>query len=259
MTDLQSGTKPLVYAVGPLDLPEMESTATWLNSASERGAIRLACFAAAGLAVQAPPSIRDEPDLMVVLLGEPDAISPDQAEDLARLAPLAPVIVVQGAWCASMGRSRQLWPPGCLVLPDNAPRRIAMLLEQLAGSRPATPAPWLAMKDEAFLADYATTSQLADLQSVQVDLIGADRAVLSAVSDELFAAGAVCRVIRPGEPEAANARGLRLIDDGFCWRIELAGQRVLVDKLASAASLVEQVARFAGNTNGCNAATWQGS
>jgi hypothetical protein len=244
MTNPQPSTKPLVYAVGPLNLPEMERTAAWLNAASGRGAIRLACFAGAGLAVQATVSIRDEPDLMVVLLGEPDAISPDQAEDLARLAPLAPVIVVQGAWCASMGRSRQLWPPGCLVLPDNAPRRIELLLQQLAGSLPATPAPWLAMKDEAFLADYATTSQSADLKSVQIDLVGADGAVLNAAGDALTAAGAICRVVRPGEQEAANAEGLRLIDDGFGWRIELPGQKLLVDKLASATSLVEQVARL---------------
>ena len=65
--------------------------------------------------------------------------------------PLARLVCGYGPWCASDGRTRDVWPLSIRVPAELAPRRVTLELEVLAGTR--WPLPLTASRDEIFLFD----------------------------------------------------------------------------------------------------------
>lgn len=94
------------------------------------------------------------PNLAIVLQHWPDEYPFSEVRGLLAAFPLARLMVVQGPWCLSEGRTRQHWPPATRVSCEEALPRLERELEVLAGTRP--PLPWTAGRDEIFAFDYGT-------------------------------------------------------------------------------------------------------
>ena len=93
------------------------------------------------------------PDLVVVCQHWSDEFSPSDVDHLLRAFPLARFIVVYGAWCASDGRTRSIWPLAMRVPVNEAEDRLRRELAVLRGKR--APLPLTASRDEIFLFDAA--------------------------------------------------------------------------------------------------------
>jgi hypothetical protein len=92
--------------------------------------------------------------LLLVLQHWPDEYAPGEINRLLAAYPLARIIVCQGPWCASDGRTRQYWPPAVCVPLGEASRRVSRELDVLIGRR--APLPWTAGVDEIFAFDHAS-------------------------------------------------------------------------------------------------------
>jgi hypothetical protein len=93
-------------------------------------------------------------ELILVLQHDPDEYSRSEVRSLLENFPISRLIVCESAWCASAGRTRQVWPAAVRVSLAAAPRRIQQELEILAGQR--APLPWTAGLDEIFSFDHGT-------------------------------------------------------------------------------------------------------
>jgi hypothetical protein len=91
------------------------------------------------------------PDLVIVCQQWPDEYTTADVRQLLGAFPLARLICCYGAWCASDGRTRDVWPLSSRVPATFAARRIDLELEVLAGTR--WPLPLTASRDEIFLFD----------------------------------------------------------------------------------------------------------
>ncbi|WP_437203783.1 hypothetical protein [Planctomicrobium sp. SH664] len=93
-------------------------------------------------------------DVLLVCQHSPDEYSPADILDVLEMYPLARIIVVQGIWCQSYGRTRQGWPAAVCVRGEEAIGRIEKELQVLKGDR--EPLPWTAALDEIFAFDHGT-------------------------------------------------------------------------------------------------------
>jgi hypothetical protein len=91
------------------------------------------------------------PDLVIVCQQWPDEYTTAEVRELLGAFPLARLICCYGHWCASDGRTRDVWPLSSRVPATLAARRIDLELEVLAGTR--WPLPLTASRDEIFLFD----------------------------------------------------------------------------------------------------------
>jgi len=96
--------------------------------------------------------IAAQSDLCIVFQSWPDEISARTAHALITACAAGRLVCCQGAWCASAGRSRTIWPPALCVFVEHLSSRIEYELAVLAGERPPLPA--TASRDEAFAAHY---------------------------------------------------------------------------------------------------------
>jgi hypothetical protein len=148
MDDCSARTHVLV--VGDLFAPEMRGIAQ-----------RLDRLGVDGYDVRATPRVGDalakfsssawQPDLMIICQHWPDEFTTVEVHQLLAAFPLARLICCYGPWCASDGRTRDVWPLAIRVEAHCAARRIDLELEVLAGSR--WPLPLTASRDEIFLFD----------------------------------------------------------------------------------------------------------
>ncbi|MEX0715608.1 MAG: hypothetical protein WD066_03435 [Planctomycetaceae bacterium] len=93
----------------------------------------------------------DEPDLVVALQSWPDEFPRTVVERAIARFPLARWVCCYGEWCASDGRSRDIWPPGARVPVASARSRIARELAVIRGD--LSPLPPTASRDEVFAFD----------------------------------------------------------------------------------------------------------
>jgi hypothetical protein len=91
------------------------------------------------------------PDLVTICQLWPDEYTAAEVRQLMGAFPLARLICCYGPWCASDGRTRDVWPLSVRVPAAFAAQRIALELEVLAGTR--WPLPLTASRDEIFLFD----------------------------------------------------------------------------------------------------------
>jgi hypothetical protein len=94
-------------------------------------------------------------DLVIVCQLWPDEYTPADLRDLLRAFPLARLVCGYGPWCASDGRTRDVWPLAVRVPAEFVARRIDLELEVLAGDRwpLPLPLPLTASRDEIFAFD----------------------------------------------------------------------------------------------------------
>jgi hypothetical protein len=90
-------------------------------------------------------------DLAVICQHTPDEYTAADVRQLLGAFPLARVVCCYGSWCASDGRTRDVWPLAVRVPVTSAARRIGLELDVLAGDR--RPLPLTAARDEIFLFD----------------------------------------------------------------------------------------------------------
>jgi hypothetical protein len=90
-------------------------------------------------------------DLIIVCQLLPDEYSPVDLRALLRTFPLARLVCCYGPWCASDGRTRDVWPLAVRVPAEFGARRIDLELQVLSGDR--WPLPLTASRDEIFAFD----------------------------------------------------------------------------------------------------------
>lgn len=93
-----------------------------------------------------------DPRLVLVFQQHPDEYPRSQILGLIDRFPAARLVVCQGPWCASYGRTRDGWPPAVCVPWEQVIGRLDRELEVLAGRRP--PLPLTAGLDEIFAFDH---------------------------------------------------------------------------------------------------------
>jgi hypothetical protein len=93
------------------------------------------------------------PELVLVCQHWSDEFTTQDVHCLIARYPLARLVCCYGPWCASDGRTRDIWPLAVRVPTDAAPDRIRRELDVLAGRR--RPLPLTASRDEIFLFDNA--------------------------------------------------------------------------------------------------------
>jgi len=143
---------PKLLVIGDVFSPTMIPLRIFVEQLVESG-----CDArfAAGIAEVLPGSADDGwfPELVLVCQHGSDEYTTPDVHRLIGLYPLARLVCCYGPWCASDGRTRDIWPLAVRVPVDAAPDRIRRELDVLSGSR--QPLPLTASRDEIFLFDNA--------------------------------------------------------------------------------------------------------
>ncbi len=91
------------------------------------------------------------PDLVIVCQHWPEDYRVAGVRQILSAFPLPRLICCYGPWCASDGRTRDVWPISVRVPADSSPARIDLELEVLADAR--WPLHLTASRDEIFLFD----------------------------------------------------------------------------------------------------------
>lgn len=98
-------------------------------------------------------------DLYIVLQSWPDEFPDAFVAGVVAGCLTGRLICCQGAWCASAGRTRSVWPQAVCVPIDQFAGRLQLELAILAGAR--APLPFTAARDEVFAAVYAPNATVA--------------------------------------------------------------------------------------------------
>jgi hypothetical protein len=143
---------PNLLVIGDFFSPMMTPLRAFVECLVEAGCD--AHFAARVADVQPSPADDDWfPELVVVCQHSSDEFTTPDVHRLIGLFPLARLVCCYGPWCASDGRTRDIWPLAVRVPVELAPDRLRRELEVLSASR--QPLPLTASRDEIFLFDNA--------------------------------------------------------------------------------------------------------
>jgi len=96
-----------------------------------------------------------EANFVILFQHWPDEYPADEIRQLLNAAPLVRLMVCQGPWCASFGRTRSTWPAAVCVDETRWLSRLELEFSVLAGNR--SPLPWTAGLDEVFAFDQSAT------------------------------------------------------------------------------------------------------
>ncbi|MBL8849803.1 MAG: hypothetical protein JNG89_08970 [Planctomycetaceae bacterium] len=96
------------------------------------------------------PEVAGDADLCIVLQSWSDEFPADLAHALVAACSASRLIVCQGVWCISDGRTRSVWPRAVCVSADELAGRLEFELGVLNGTQ--TPLPVTAALDEIFAA-----------------------------------------------------------------------------------------------------------
>ena len=136
--------------VGDLFSPDMRSVERRVEELTrENYDVRVVANVAEALAKSSADGWH--PDLVIVCQHWPDEYTVADVRRILRAFPLARLICCYGPWCASDGRTRDVWPLSVRVPADFSSARIDLELEVLADAR--WPLPLTASRDEIFLFD----------------------------------------------------------------------------------------------------------
>jgi hypothetical protein len=139
-----------VLVAGDLFSPDMQCVERRVEElARDNCDVRI--FSNVSEALAKASAIAWHPDLVIVCQQWPDEYTTAEVRRLLGAFPLARRICCYGPWCASDGRTREVWPLSSRVPAMLAARRIDLELEVLAGTR--WPLPLTASRDEIFLFD----------------------------------------------------------------------------------------------------------
>ena len=105
-------------------------------------------------------AIVDPPDLVIVCQSWPDEFPAAEVTTALGRWPLVMWVCCYGAWCASDGRTRSIWPISVRVPIDEAENRLNHVWRVLTEQRDE-PLPLTASRDEAFEFDHCLTPPVA--------------------------------------------------------------------------------------------------
>jgi hypothetical protein len=139
-----------ILIVGDLFAPDMWLVRQRIEELARAGR-EVRAFLRVAEAVANCSLVTRHPDLAVICQHWPDEFTPREVRELLKAFPLARLVCCYGPWCASDGRTRDVWPLAVRVPAALSARRIDLELEVLQGSR--APLPLTASRDEIFLFD----------------------------------------------------------------------------------------------------------
>lgn len=155
---------PNILVIGERTRSEFSPIHEWLRGVASAATVEFSPSLALPDEIDAGTSVATImcPDLVIVCQSWPDEFSPSEVVQTLGRWPLALWVCCYGAWCASDGRSRSIWPISVRVPVDEAPRRLNHLWQVLTEQR-GEPLPLTASRDEAFafdhcVDDHSTTS-----------------------------------------------------------------------------------------------------
>jgi hypothetical protein len=146
----ESFPRTAVLVVGDLFSPAMQSVERRIEELARDGC-DVQVVADVPKALCKSSANARHPDLIVVCQHWPDEYTTTDVRRMLGTFPLARLTCCYGPWCASDGRTRDVWPLSIRVPAELASRRIDLELEVLAGTR--WPLPLTASRDEIFLFD----------------------------------------------------------------------------------------------------------
>jgi len=141
--------QPTILVVGDRDRAEMAPIRTWIGSIGLQAIVRQA-------SLLSDPHV-DPPDLVIVCQSWPDEFPMADVTTALGRWPLAIWVCCYGAWCASDGRTRSIWPISVRVPVDEAECRLNHVWRVLTEQR-GEPLPLTASRDEAFEFDHCLTT-----------------------------------------------------------------------------------------------------
>ncbi len=137
--------QPAILVVGDWDRTEFSAIRHWIDSLGTRAVVRQ-------IADLAVPMV-EPPDLVIVCQSWPDEFPMAEVTTALGRWPLAIWVCCYGAWCASDGRTRSIWPISVRVPVDEAENRLNHVWRVLTEQR-GEPLPLTASRDEAFEFDH---------------------------------------------------------------------------------------------------------
>lgn len=153
---------PNILVIGNANRSEFTSVREWLREVGSAANVQFAmslevprdiCAGGSGPSAMCP-------DLVIVCQSWPDEFSTAEVTHALGRWPLALWVCCYGAWCASDGRTRAVWPISVRVPVDEAERRLNHVWQVLTEQR-GEPLPLTASRDEAFEFDHCLTTPVA--------------------------------------------------------------------------------------------------
>ena len=146
--------RPQILVVGDTERAEFAPIRDWLQLVeSDSRTTRRARLVADAL----------EPDLVIVCQSWPDEFSATEVTSALGRWPLSLWVVCYGAWCASDGRTRTIWPLSVRVPADESRSRLDHLWRILREQR-ESPLPLTASRDESLEFDVTGRATGAGLR-----------------------------------------------------------------------------------------------
>lgn len=151
--------KPKILLVGEVERSEFARVCDWLDQIGTAAIVqRSECLPDPNGddvgTLGNPPVI---PDLVIVCQSWPDEFPATEVTTALGRWPLALWVCCYGAWCASDGRTRLIWPISVRVPVDEAENRLNHVWRVLTEQRDE-PLPLTASRDEAFEFDHCLTT-----------------------------------------------------------------------------------------------------
>ncbi len=154
--------KSKILVVGEIARSEFVRVRDWLDQIRAASNVQTSkCLPEPnGVEVEAFDTPLVDPDLVIVCQSWPEEFSAAEVTTSLGRWPLALWVCCYGAWCASDGRTRSIWPISVRVPVDEAECRLNHVWRVLTEQR-NEPLPLTASRDEAFEFDHCFTPPVA--------------------------------------------------------------------------------------------------
>lgn len=135
-----------ILVIGDLQRTEMRPVADWIAGRAANAEVRH--IRSLTVASTEPP-----PDVVIVCQAWPDEFSASEVSTAISRWPLSVWVCCYGAWCASDGRTRSIWPVSVRVPVNEAAARLDHVWDIVVKQR-GSPLPLTASRDEVFEFDH---------------------------------------------------------------------------------------------------------
>ena len=148
-----------VFVTGEIDRSEFSRIRDWLHQIGPAATVQISesHWGRGDVQSERDQNLLVDPDLVIVCQSWPDEFSASEVTLALCRWPLALWVCCYGAWCASDGRTRSIWPISVRVPVEEAEGRLNHVWRVLTGQRDE-PLPLTASRDEAFEFDHCLMS-----------------------------------------------------------------------------------------------------
>lgn len=154
--------KPNIFVIGEIDRSEFSRVRDWLREIGDTATVTTSetLLGRGDLGDERIESPHFDPDFVIVCQSWPDEFPAAEVTAALGRWPLALWGCCYGAWCASDGRTRSIWPISVRIPVDEAEGRLNHFWRVLTEQR-NEPLPLTASRDEAFAFDHCVTTSVA--------------------------------------------------------------------------------------------------